>query len=252
MIIDAHSHIAVGLYDETTRRLLENSERYGISKFHVSGMKGHYPDETDIAACNADVYRFMKEQPGLVEGYCYINPVHSNASDVLQRGIEQYGMVGMKLLVSTFCDDPRVFPLIEQCIAYNIPILMHTWQKTVGQLPYESTGVHVARLAEQYPQSKLLMAHFGGNCYHGVKAVRDFPNVSLDFCGSMFRRDELDYAVEQIGAERILFGTDLPYITFLVNYGQVEEANLTPEQRELIYYKNALKLFDHGSVGGVK
>jgi predicted TIM-barrel fold metal-dependent hydrolase len=47
--------------------------------------------------------------------------------------------------------------------------------------------------------------------------------------------------VEQLGAERILFGSDMPG-SYLVNVGQVEEANLTHEQKDLIYYKNALRM----------
>lgn len=243
MIIDAHTHIWGGDYDGSVRVLLRACDMFGISRLHVSGLKSHDPDEAEVAALNKDVYRFMNEQPGLVEGYCYVNPAHSNAVDVLKRGIEQYGMSGMKLWVATFCDDPRVFPLVELCIEANIPILIHSFHKAVGQLPFETTGVHVADLANRYPQAKLLMAHFGGNCYHGLKAVRDCPNVWHDFSGSPFRRDDLDYAVEQVGAERIVFGSDMP-ITYVVNYGQVEEAELTSEQRERIYYKNALELFD--------
>jgi len=248
MIIDAHTHIWGGRYDESTRTLLRACERFGISKLYVSGLRSHDPDESEIASLNADVYRFMREQPDVAEGYCYVNPAHPDALSVLKRGIEQYGMSGMKLWVATFCDDPRVFPLVEQCIEYRIPILIHSFHKTVGQLPYETTGIHVANLAERYPEAKLLMAHFGGNCYHGIKAVRDYPNVWHDFSGSPFRRDDLDYAVEQVGADRIVFGSDMP-ITYLVNYGQVEEAELTAEQRELIYYKNAIRLFDRGLSG---
>lgn len=243
MIIDAHTHIWGGDYDGSTRELLRACDMFGISKLHVSGLKSHYPDEAEVAALNADVHRFMKEKPELVEGYCYVNPVHANASEVLKRGVEEYGMSGMKLWVATFCDDPRVFPLVEACIGYNIPILIHSFHKAVDQLEFETTGVHVANLAERYPNAKLLMAHFGGNCYHGIRAVRGYRNVWHDFSGSPFRRDDVDYAVERVGADRIVFGSDMP-ITYLVNYGQVEEANLTAEQRERIYSKNALELFD--------
>ena len=243
MIIDVHTHIWAADYANSTRELLQACERFGISKIYVSGLKSHYPDEAEIAALNADVYRFMKERPDVVEGYVYVNPAHGNAMDVLRRGIEQYGMAGMKLWVATFCDDPRVFPLVEKCIDYNIPILIHSFHKAVGQLEFETTGVHVSRLAERYPQAKLLMAHFGGNCYHGVKAVRDYPNVWLDFSGSLFRRDEVDYAVKQVGVDRIVFGSDMP-ITYLVNWGQVEEADLTPDEKERIYSRNAIRLFD--------
>ncbi|PYI54850.1 amidohydrolase family protein [Paenibacillus flagellatus] len=243
MIIDAHTHIWGGQYGESTRELLRACDLFGISKLHVSGLKSHYPDEAEVAELNADVARFMKEQPGMVEGYCYVNPAHSNALDVLKKGVEEYGMSGMKLWVATFCDDPRVFPVVEACIDYNIPILIHAFHKAVDQLEFETTGVHVANLARLYPNAKILMAHFGGNCYHGIRAVRDCRNVWHDFSGSPFRRDDVDYAVERVGVDRIVFGSDMP-ITYLVNYGQVEEADLTAEQKERIYYKNALELFD--------
>ncbi|RKN72416.1 amidohydrolase family protein [Paenibacillus ginsengarvi] len=243
MIIDAHTHIWGDRYDESVSELLRACELFGISKLHVSGLKSHYPGEEEVAALNRDVYRFMREQPELVEGYCYVNPAHANAEQVLRHGIEQYGMSGMKLWVATYCDDPRVYPLVEICIEAGIPILIHSFYKTVGQLAYETTGVHVANLAERYPQAKLLMAHFGGNCYHGIKAVRGYRNVWHDFSGSPFRRDDLDYAVERVGADRIVYGSDMP-ITYLVNYGQVLEADLTQEQKDRIMYRNALELFD--------
>lgn len=243
MIIDVHTHLWGGQYEESKSTLLRACDVFGLSKLYVSGLKEHYPDRDEVARLNADVHRLMTECPGLVEGYCYVNPAHDDALDVLKRGIERYGMSGMKLWVATFCDDPRVFPLVEQCIDYNVPILIHSFYKTVGQLPYETTGVHVANLARRYPNAKLLMAHFGGNCYHGIKAVRGCRNVWHDFSGTMFRRDDVDYAVERLGVDRIVFGSDMP-ITFAVNYGQVEEANLTPEQKERIYWKNALELFD--------
>ncbi|MDF2718846.1 MAG: hypothetical protein K0R28_5771 [Paenibacillus sp.] len=243
MIIDVHTHIWGGDYEGSTRELLRACDMFGISKLHVSGLKSHYSDEAEVDSLNADVYRFMKEQPDLVNGYCYVNPAHANAHDVLRRGIETYGMNGMKLWVATFCDDPRVFPLVETCIEANIPILIHSFHKAVGQLKYETTGTQVANLANRYPNAKLLMAHFGGNCYHGIKAVRGCRNVWHDFSGTPFRRDDVDYAVERVGVDRIVFGSDMP-ITYLVNFGQVEEADLSPEEKERIYYKNALELFD--------
>ncbi|HCS75648.1 MAG TPA: hypothetical protein DIW17_17460, partial [Clostridiales bacterium] len=56
--------------------------------------------------------------------------------------------------------------------------------------------------------------------------------------------DDIDYTKKQIGAERILFGSDLPGASFLVNYGQIEEADLSPDEKTLIMYKNALDLLE--------
>lgn len=243
MIIDMHTHVWGGSYESHTRELIENCERYGIAKIIVSGIARQYPDEAEIVRHNEDVVRFRSEFPEVVEGYVYANPRHANAVDVLRKGVEENGMVGLKLWIAAYSDDPLVYPLVERCIELDVPILLHAFYKAVHQLPDESTGVHVARLADRYPEAKLIMAHLGGNAYHGIKAIRDKPNVWTDFSGSLFGREDIDYAVSQVGSERILFGSDMPGCSFITNYAQVQEADLTPQQRENIYANNARKLF---------
>ncbi len=245
MIIDVHAHIWGRKVDANAQQLIEACELYGIDKVFISPLQSHNPDEEEIEFLSGEVYRICKKYPKNFLGYEYVNPALRNAMDVLKRGVEERGMIGMKLWVSTLCDDPRVYPLVEQCIRYDIPVLIHSFVKTVGQLEFESTGANVKNLAVRYPEAKLIMAHLGANCYHGIKAIRDYQNVFVDISGSIYRRDDLDYTVRQIGTDRILFGTDMPG-TFTMNYGQVLEADLSDREREDILYNNAVKLFNLG------
>lgn len=107
----------------------------------------------------------------------------------------------------------------------------------------ESQGGNVATLARRYPELKIIMAHLGGNCYHGLPAIADCKNVWVDNSSSIFRGDDLSYAIKTIGVDRILFGSDMPG-NFLVNLGQVLELPLSESDRDKILYKNALKVFD--------
>ncbi len=243
MLIDVHTHIWLSAIENNKKELVQACKQFGIGRIYVSGLNALIPDENEVQVLNGEVYKFMQEQPELVRGMCMVNPRHANAADVLKNGIENYGMSGMKLWMSTFCDDPLVFPLVEQCIAYDVPILIHAFYKSVGQLPYETLGTHVANLARRYPQARIIMAHLGGNCYNGIKPIRDCANVWVDFSGSIFRRDDLDYSLEMIGPERLLLGSDMNG-SFLVCYGQVLEAALTDAQRDLILYQNAIKIFE--------
>lgn len=243
MLIDIHAHLWESHFKKNKAELIKACELYGISKVYISALKTYIPDEEEIDLLNHEVYKFMTEQPDKIGGFCYVNPANENSLEVLEKGIEQYGMSGMKLWVATFCDDPRVNSLMEKCIDYKIPILVHAFHKSNGQLDFESIGRHVAVLAGRYPEAKILMAHLGGNCYDGIKIIKEHKNVWVDISGSLYRRDEVDYTIKQLGAERVLFGTDMPG-SFLVNYGQIEEADLTSEERDLIYYKNALKILD--------
>ena len=88
------------------------------------------------------------------------------------------------------------------------------------------------------------MAHMAANCYTGLKPIKGLKNVWTDISGSIIRGDDINYAKEAVGADRILFGTDMPGASPLVCLGQVEEADLSPEEKELIRYKNALRLFN--------
>lgn len=241
MVIDIHAHIWAGRVEKDKQDLIKACELYDITKVYVCGLNGYYPDSSAVTEINNEVWKFMKERPEHIGGFCYINPANGNSLDELKRGIEDYGMSGMKLWVATLCDEPCVFPIVEKCIEYRIPILIHTWRKASGQLEKESMAENAANLARMYPEAKLIMAHLGGNCYYGIKPIADCKNVWVDFSGSVFRRDEIDYTRKLVGADRILFGTDMPG-SYLINYGQVEEADLTDEEREKIYYKNALRI----------
>ena len=246
MIIDVHAHIMRSNFNKDKSEIRKAIDLYGISRVYVSALdeSALSPDEVGIALCNAATHRFMQECPDHIRGYCYVNPNNPDCMDVLRKGFETYGMSGAKLWVACHCDCPQVFPVVEFCQAHGWPLLIHTFHKAVGQLADETLGEHVANLSRCFPDAQLIMAHLGGNCYNGVKAIRSRKNVWVDFSGSVFRKDDLDYAVEMLGEDRILFGTDFPRPgSFLANYGKVLDACLTEEQRRKILYQNAEKLF---------
>lgn len=248
MLIDMHVHLWMpdgsrerALADK--KAILQTCETYGVDQIYVSSLGGLYPDEEEICTLNAMTHEFMAEQPQLVRGYCYLNPRHKNSIDVLRRGIEDQGMSGIKLWVATFCDDALVDPIMEQAIRYDVPVLVHAFYKAVGQLPFESLGENVANLARCYPEAKIIMAHLGANCYRELRPVQNCPNVWADFSGSIFHNDDLNYAKELLGADRLLFGTDMPDAGFHISYGQLMSAQLTEEEREKIAGENAFRLF---------
>lgn len=242
MIIDVHAHIWKGQYEKSSDLLIESADRNGIDRIYVSGLGIYVPDSSEVRELNNSVAKLMKRDKRIY-GYCYVNPKLKDAKEGLSRGIEDLGMSGMKLWVAAYCDDPCVFPLVEQCIDYNVPVLIHAFHKAIGQLPNESLGENVANLALRYPEARLIMAHLGANSYRELKPIRNCRNVWVDYSGTLFRRDELDYVKETIGAERILLGTDLDIAPFLLKLGQLEDSNFTHEEREMVLYKNALKVF---------
>ena len=241
MIIDIHAHIWGSRIEANKKDILAAMERYNIDRVYVSGLQSKVSDEAEIAFLNAAVAQYIKEQPERIGGAVYINPTHSNTLDVVKRAIEEQGFEVIKCWCCTFADDPSLDPVMEYAEQAGVPVLFHSFKKSTVQVENETTGIHVANIARRHPKTKILMAHFGGSAYDGIPAVRDLPNVWCDMCGTPFMGEEMDYAAEFLGTERILFGTDN---AFLPNIGQVMGADFTPEQREQVFWKNAKKLLD--------
>ena len=243
-IIDMHAHLWQFAVEKSKYQIMRSIEKYGIDQVFISTLSDFYPTVDEVELMNRTTYDFMKEHPQHIRGYVYVGPEHKNALDVVRRGIEEQGMCGVKIWVSEKCDAPSVDPIAERIIEYGVPLLIHaTTRPMPPNVKTESTSVNVRNLALRYPELKIIMAHIDGNCYRGAQNVRDLPNVYVDFSGGTGKSGEVEYALEQLGEDRILFGTDLSACSFATPYGRLMEAKISDEAKEKILYKNTEKLF---------
>ncbi|GAG35523.1 unnamed protein product, partial [marine sediment metagenome] len=127
----------------------------------------------------------------------------------------------------------------------GLSVLIHTWQKTEGNGPGEITLAEFAWLAEQCPEARIVGAHSGGNWRHSIGVLRDrAPNAHVDVSGYYPERGLVEALVRDIGAERILFGSDLLGRTQASQLAKVVLADITEEEKELILWKNAARVFN--------
>lgn len=247
MLIDIHVHLNFGGLTED--RIATTLEAGLVEMMCVSALEGgYYPTLADVQRSNDLVYRLMRRSPDRVVGFAYVNPAHGDAAlDELRRCVEM-GFRGVKLWVATLCDDPRVNPVVEQAIAHNLPLLVHCWVKTTGNLPFESTPMHLGRLAGRFPEAQFIMAHLGGDWEYGLKVAAEHSNIWVDVSGSLSEMDAIERLAETVGVERLLFGTDNSDLSFCK--GKVLGADLTDEEREAIFWRNAAKLLDLPATAG--
>lgn len=102
-------------------------------------------------------------------------------------------------------------------------------------------------LSRAVPRLKLVWAHFSG--YGGLEAhidmLKSFPNVYFDI--SAHGTDlvgTLRKAIDCVGYDRLLFGTDYPGIGPASDIAAVMFEPLSDCEREAIFYKNASRLLD--------
>jgi len=245
MIIDFHAHLWARA--DAEEAMAEVAARHGVDRICISAIESHVPDVAEVERLNARTLRAIRQWPDLYLGFVYVNPKHGKvALRMIDEAAEQ-GMVGIKLWVSCYATDPDVCPIAEKAIGLGWPVLQHAWRKWTGNLPTESDPRHVARLAERYPELKLVMAHIGGDWEYAIKAVRHCSNLHVDTSGSLAHTGMLEMSIRELGADRVIWGTDMPGADLIYTLAKVDRAPLRPRDKAKLLGGNAQRLLE-GSV----
>jgi uncharacterized protein len=121
-------------------------------------------------------------------------------------------------------------------------VFQHTWIKTGGNFPGESTPMDLAALAARHPQASIICGHTGGQWELGSRAVRSLPNVAVDLGGGDPAAGWVEMAVRELGVRRVLYGSDVPGRSFASQLGKVLGADITEADRRLILGENLRRL----------
>jgi predicted TIM-barrel fold metal-dependent hydrolase len=242
---DAHAHLGFGPgLRLPVAKLLHAADALGIGRLAVSIPSGPSPEL--VSAANDTVLRAMKEHPDRLIGQCCVNPHHGAAAlEEVKRCLGE-GMAGLGELYSyARADDPVFFPLVEYCIAQRASLMWHARADLALVRPGRAsaaartttTAADLVALARRYPEATLIHGHLGGggDWEHVCKTLRAVPSVFLDTSGSVSEDGMIDFAVQTLGAERLLFATDMNFET---GVGKILAATLTPDQREAIFWRN--------------
>ena len=96
--------------------------------------------------------------------------------------------------------------------------------------------------ADKYPNMTLILAHLCSEEHVDVIQNAKNGNVYTDTSGSAsYLNNVLEYAVDRIGSEKILFGSDNYSLEF--QFGRVALSRISFADKENILYKNARNLF---------
>jgi len=243
MIIDSHAHVdvepAYGMYD-TPEKLIRKMDEAGIDIAAVSGYRnfpGHSPDGDKY------VLEAINEFPDRLIGYTRINPWWGDAAiDVLEEAILHKGMRGLKLHPATYMlypFDALTIELVNRAGELGAPVLIHSGDENMC-LPYQ-----IDPLAAQCPDTTIILAHIGGFFSHNaaIDVAERRTNVFVDTSEIPFP-DHIRLAVDRLGAEKVLFGTDAPCCDMRLELKKVDLADLTPDDYQKVLYRNYASLMD--------
>lgn len=235
LIWDSHNHLGhfreFNVPGNTAEGMLESMNNLGIDKVFVTAhMAAIGPD---FKSGNNQVINAIKKYPDRFMGYVTINPsYHNEIVDELDRCFAIEGMNGIKLHPDVHgCPiDYKNYDLVyEYANEYKLPVLIHVWGR--GQVAI------IDKLAAKYPEVRFLMGHGGAKAKameDAVEIMKKHKNVYADVAISSAPQGNVEWYVDEIGSEKILFGTDMPFYSPNFTLGRVALAEISEDDKRNI------------------
>lgn len=241
MIIDFHTYVGTSILGQsnTVDEIMENMEKNKIATTVVCPVKTVDPY---FEKQNEFVSDLQKKYQRKLYGFARIDPnLGKDSEKILVDSINELNLKGLVLhpWEETFAiNDECVFPFMEICEQYNLPILVETGY------PWVSHCFQVANLAQRYRNLKFIMSHGGqfdssGYALTDVDYVMDHnPNLYIETSGD-FSDEGIENIPVRLGNDRLIFGSHFPWLNTELEIYRIERANLSEESRKAIFYDNA-------------
>lgn len=233
MIFDAHMHVGdfplfnVSLDRDGLVELMREHSYGGCLVFH--------PD-------NAYVREVVESTEGAY-GLVWANPRLPDCLEETAALLEHPRFLGVKLhplLDGYHPNDPAVHPLYELLVERSLPVLIHCGHP-IFTLPWS-----IEEAIVNFPQAKVVLGHMGhGNIVYinaSIDVAARNPNVYLETSG-MPMHTKIKEAVERVGSDRVLYGSDAPFHHPTVEIAKVRLSGLEPELVDRVLGENACALF---------
>lgn len=208
LIIDAHCHVGKGDgltgpwdTDASLRNYIRWANEYGISKtvlfaaFH-----------SDYSHANQEVAKIVGLNRSRFYGFAFVHAIRDAGRifSIIQKAVSLYKFCGIK--VHRY--DARITrEICETAKAFNLPVLYDV----MGEIS------QVYLLAKEYPDVNFIIPHLGSFAddwkaqLSFIDPLTRYPNIYTDTSG-VRRFDLLKEALDRAGANKILFGSDGPWL----------------------------------------
>lgn len=227
---------------------LREAQRHGIE--HVVALGdvlafGRRPNAEQLRSINDDTLWLVKRHPQRVTGFCYLNPTLGERAvwQEVERCLEVPGIRGLKLEVANNARDACMRPVMQAAERHGLVVLQHAWSMTkIKQRSFHTDPEDAVLLARRFPNVRVIMAHLTGCGVRGVLAARSCDNLVVDTSGAAPEAGLVAYAVEKLGVNRVLYGSDAPIRDFAVAIARITGAGLGREAERRILRENAREL----------
>lgn len=239
LIIDFHGHVGrwdhLGMVDDPGA-ILRAMDAVGIDRSCVFDI--FHPD----GACGNDrAAAFVARHPERFIGFAYVSPLlPERMLPELERAIDRLGMRAIKIY-SPYTpfeyDHPVWDPVYRLAHERGLTILAHTGS--------DAEPRHLESAAARFPGANFVAGHSGNEEPYrsqAIAACQRCSNFFLETCSTYRTPGVVEELVARAGAERVLYGSDLPLMDPRSQLGKIVTAAIDDQAKRLILGENARRL----------
>ena len=218
--------------------LAQLAREANVDKMVVISEGGVRPKNRELA----DAIESLPKEKGLFAGCAWINPQFGDeAVHELEIAVKEWGFKALKLMPThhAFRSVSKVpYPLMRKAEELGIPVTIHSG--TFFAHPLE-----IAVLAKAFPNVPVVMDHMGYRYYvaEAIAAAHQSENIYLATTAVM-EPHWIRQAVRELGAHRVLFGSNAPFVWPRTQLMVIQQAELKEEEERKILGENAGRLYN--------
>ncbi|MEM7131018.1 MAG: amidohydrolase family protein [Chloroflexota bacterium] len=242
-VIDFHGHVGqwnrFRMFDDP-QKVLHAMDAVGIDVacvfniFHPDGTTGN-----DLTA------RFIAQHPDRFVGFAYVSPqLPERMVSELARAIDELNFVAIKLYppyTEWDLHEPIWHPIYEFANERGLAVLFHTGPEA------HSSPQLIAEIAPRFPNANFVAGHAGNIPPYREQAIavaQTYPNVYLETCSTYRSPGVIEQLVEEAGADRVVYGSDLPLMDPRAQIGKIITAQISDEAKRQVLGGNARRLLN--------
>ncbi|MBU4067242.1 MAG: amidohydrolase family protein [Proteobacteria bacterium] len=234
------------------KEIVDSMDIEGVDKSVVLGFAWR---SSDLSKRHNDyILEAIDRFPERLVGFCCVDPFNKEAVHevvrCLESGLSGIGEIAFYQSGIDEASQEKLKPLMEICEDKNLPVLIHTNEPVGHFYPGKTINTleQIYALVKKFSNNKIVLAHWGGGMFFFnllKKEVGEYlKNVYFDTAASPFLYYPQIYqtAVQIIGKNKILFGSDFPLLKPAQYFKELEEAGLSKDEIESICGNNAVSL----------
>lgn len=243
LVIDAHAHCGhkggegvgtIPMPQSDVEFMLEKNNLMGVEKVCLSSWVGIFtPYDREGNDITGDA---VMRYPERIVGYATIDPTHNNdIKSEINRAYMKLGLKGLKPyhLCGLPYDHPLYNPWWEFADEHHLFALIHGAQQEAEILSerYKNVSFILAHRAATYPVIR-----------SAAELIKKRENVYAEITYTDVPLNAIEFLVELVGADRVLYGTDSPMRDPRPQFGWLAYTKLSYEEKKKIFGENMSKI----------